>query len=256
MRSGCLPARDHSCCSRRCTQRHQIRLAASSGAARVLPSPACTAWAQPGHDQKIIVEACTQPAAPARTPPNRLTWQMVGPEGARVLGESDYVVLPPWRRKEPIVDVLTKHEGAPTSPPDCWTRQQPAALLSGIGCTAAVCASCCGCSPASPNAARCSPLVPSCSGLWVLLHVQHSERGHVTVDGAACMPPLHMERACFQLLHNGRANATQANRPCCRIHRCSHAPHSFCLPPWHRLWTVRRTVQFRWRRSCSCSAAH
>lgn len=93
----------------------EIRLAASSGAARVLPSPASTTWAQTGHDQKIK-EACTQPAAPALTPPTALTWQMVGPEGARVLGESGYVVLPPWRRKEPIVDVLTKHEGAASSP--------------------------------------------------------------------------------------------------------------------------------------------
>lgn len=45
--------------------------------------------------------------------------QIVGEGGAELLGESGYIVGPPWLRREPIVDTLTKQEGAYQWSCDC-----------------------------------------------------------------------------------------------------------------------------------------
>ncbi len=57
------------------------------------------------------------PACPARPSP-----QILGPDGAQVLGDSGYIVFPPWGRQEPIIDTLTKHEGVLRASPGCAWR--------------------------------------------------------------------------------------------------------------------------------------
>lgn len=49
---------------------------------------------------------------PARRAPPPPRVQIVGEHGAELLGGSGYIVGPPWSRREPIVDTLTKQEGA------------------------------------------------------------------------------------------------------------------------------------------------